>query len=101
MNKLYILIIILVLSLQPADAATTYWDNLVGDTITLGGKKLCSWCVEQGLKSTIEIRPGFCTAVFCGNGYYDEDGNYVSPSRCNTCTTHYECSQGHNWTEGY
>ena len=41
---------------------------------------------------------GSCTAMYCGDDYYDKDGNYVRVSDCNTCTYGYECSDGHSGT---
>ncbi len=99
MNKLYILAIILLSSFQLASAAITSFEFSDGNTLTLGGRKLCSWCEGQGLKSTIDIEGTTSTSAFCGYGYYNEEGYYVAPSNCNTNRTSYRCSQGHSWTE--
>ena len=60
---------------------------------------ICPECKELGLKSTVTQLYGTTTLLNCGNGYWDEDGNYHAPEPCNTTTIHYECSQGHSWTE--
>ncbi len=36
----------------------------------------------------------FCTAMYCGNGYYNEEGKYINPELCNTCKYIYTCSDG-------
>jgi hypothetical protein len=55
----------------------------------------CTQCVESN--QTSRVTPGGCsmTAKNCPR-YYDEEGNYVS-HRCNTCSCHYACSNGHHW----
>ena len=60
----------------------------------------CSKCLEEGKKSTVTC-DGFasCTLAYCGGGHYDEEGNYHSPSDCNTCSRGCRCSNGHEWSE--
>lgn len=37
---------------------------------------------------------GTCTAMNCPSGYYDENGDWVPPKACNTCTFLYQCEDG-------
>lgn len=62
---------------------------------TFDGK--CPICKLEGKKSIVE--PGMCsmTLMFCGNGYYDEDGNFHAPNDCNKTTCSYSCSNGHKF----
>ncbi len=56
----------------------------------------CSICKMLGIRSTVTMNVfGSCTAMFCGSGHYDEDGNFVPPKPCNTCTRNGRCSNGH------
>ncbi len=56
----------------------------------------CSICEKAGVKSTVTM-DGYssCTAMYCGSGFYDEDGKFQAPKACNTCTTVGHCSRGH------
>lgn len=57
----------------------------------------CSVCQKAGLKSTVVMDGGgSCTAMYCGSGYYDEDGKFHAPKDCNTCTYRGKCSRGHS-----
>jgi hypothetical protein len=57
---------------------------------------ICSICKKKGLKSTVTMDGMMSsTAVFCGNGHYDEDGVFVYPKPCNTVTQYGRCSRGH------
>ena len=56
----------------------------------------CPRCKEQGLKSTVQVGSSTSTAVYYPT-YYDEDGKLCS-SGTNKLTTHYHCSNGHNFT---
>lgn len=62
-------------------------------------KKFCPVCLATGQKSTISIGACMTTAMWCGNGYYDEDGNFHAPKECNKSTCDYTCSNGHSWAE--
>ena len=62
-------------------------------------KKFCPECVKQGLKSTISIGMCMSTAMWCGNGHYDENGNFHPPNECNYTSCEYKCSNGHSWAE--
>ena len=56
----------------------------------------CSVCEKWGVKSTVEMQMfGTATAMFCGNGHYDEGGTFVPPKNCNTLTRYGRCSRGH------
>jgi len=56
----------------------------------------CTACMRYGVKSTVWATSGtLCTLMGCSPGYYDENGKWVPPDRCNTCTTSYRCSRGH------
>jgi hypothetical protein len=56
----------------------------------------CSICAKEGKKSKVYMDGfGSCTPVGCGPGYYDEDGKWVPPPPCNTCTYEGHCSRGH------
>lgn len=59
---------------------------------------ICPICKSEG--KTSKVYPGPCstTAMFCGNGYYDELGKYHFPEPCNTTTCEYLCSNGHHFT---
>jgi hypothetical protein len=60
----------------------------------------CSVCKWLGLRSTVLMSAGMaCTAMFCGSGYYDEDGRFHAPQPCNTCTRMGSCSRGHQIAE--
>ena len=59
----------------------------------------CPTCVKEGLRSTVTGGGyGMCTAVYCGSGHYDEDGYFHFPPNCNTCTTSFVCSEGHEFS---
>jgi len=80
---------------------------LVGWTVTneihpIGiepGKKFCPVCQKDGLKSRVYIGGCTITALWCGNGHYDEDGDYQPPEPCNKSACDYSCSNGHSWSE--
>lgn len=57
----------------------------------------CSQCKREGLKSIVYVGMTTCTLIGF-TPYYDEDGvyHYEDP---NTCTTEYQCSNGHSWEE--
>ena len=56
----------------------------------------CSVCMKLKLKSTVRCNGvSSCTVMYCGSGYFDENGDFNPPEPCNTCTTYCECSQGH------
>ena len=67
--------------------------------ITSHGKKFCPECQKLGLKSSITITSITSTSAWCGDGGWDENGNYVSPPDCNKTTIYYQCSNGHTWCE--
>lgn len=56
---------------------------------------ICPICQREGKRSKIHIGGSFCTLAHCGSGYYDENGDYHAPKRCNSCSTSYTCSNGH------
>jgi hypothetical protein len=60
----------------------------------------CPHCRALGLKSIVHIGACFSTLLFCGNGHYDEDGNYHSPDDCNSTSCEYTCSNGHKFYGG-
>ena len=35
-----------------------------------------------------------CTFLHCGDGYWNEFGEWISPPACNTCTQCYKCDDG-------
>ncbi len=57
----------------------------------------CKTCVEQGLKSTVEVVSSVST-LMCEHQYYDEDGRYHLHDP-NTTNTLYRCSNGHSTGE--
>jgi len=57
----------------------------------------CPTCVEKEKRSKVFIGLSTTTLVMPVQ-YYDEDGNYQSANP-NTTTTHYTCSNGHDWIE--
>lgn len=68
-------------------------------TLLNADRVLCPVCVEQGIKSIVHIGMSYCTAAFCGNGHYDEEGRFVAPQECNKCTVEYKCSNGHSFAK--
>lgn len=57
----------------------------------------CPACEREDLRSC--VYPGMSTSTLMYFApYYDEDGNYHMHDS-NTHTTHYSCSNGHNWSE--
>ena len=60
----------------------------------------CPHCRALGLKSIVHIGSCMSTALFCGNGHYDEDGNYHPPENCNSTSCSYICSNGHKFYGG-
>jgi hypothetical protein len=60
----------------------------------------CSICVKEGRKSTVTMDSyGSCTLLACSPGHYDEDGKWVAPPPCNTCSRSGKCSNGHSVSE--
>lgn len=57
----------------------------------------CPVCKSEKRKSTIYVGSTTTTCLFCGNGYYDTLGIYHAPLPCNTTTTKYHCSNGHEF----
>lgn len=62
-------------------------------------KKFCPICQKEGKKSTVRQTGAYSTLAYCGNGFYDEDGNFHPPRDCNQTTFSYSCSNGHTWSE--
>jgi hypothetical protein len=60
----------------------------------------CPICKAEGKLSTVSVGMCMTTAMFCGNGYYDEQGNFHAPEQCNSTTCEYTCSNGHHFSEG-
>ena len=58
---------------------------------------ICKQCQSQGLKSRVYPGPGMSTAMYCP-AFYDEDGRYHNHD-LNTHSTHFKCSNGHEWNE--
>jgi len=56
----------------------------------------CPHCIKEGLKSTVQVGMSTTTAVYYPQ-YYDEDGKLQSTGQ-NKTTTHYHCSNDHNFT---
>ena len=57
----------------------------------------CSICLSEHEKSTVTMDGyGSCTLLACAPGHYDEDGKWVPPVACNTCTYTGHCSRGHS-----
>lgn len=62
----------------------------------------CSICQKLHIKSTVVMNAyGSCTLMFCGPGYYDEEGKYVAPKPCNTCAYEGNCSNGHHIVDSF
>lgn len=59
--------------------------------------KLCEQCQKENLKSKIFIL-GSSRTLLGWAPYYDEEGNYHNKDP-NKTTTHYQCNNGHKWTE--
>ena len=56
-----------------------------GQSPAEGGK--CSACGRWHVTSTVVMAAiSNCTAMYCGSGYYDEQGAFHAPTPCNTCT---------------
>ena len=63
--------------------------------VTLDNGK-CSACGRWHVTSTVVMAAiSSCTAMYCGSGYYDEQGAFHAPTPCNTCTQYGQCSRGH------
>ena len=58
----------------------------------------CTKCAKMGWESRAYIMAEAQTLVFCPD-YYDESSNKVRNRNRNVRTTHYHCSNGHNWEE--
>ncbi len=71
------------------------------DVFSAYEKKFCLECQKAGLKSKVYLDMCSATLVHCGNGYWDEEGNFHPPEPCNTTTCSYHCSNGHSWEEKY
>ena len=79
---------------EAKDGNTCYEDS----AILIDGK--CSICVKEGQKSTVTMDSfGSCTLMACSPGHYDEDGKWVAPLPCNTCSRVGRCSRGHRVAE--
>lgn len=63
----------------------------------MSNRKFCPECIKEGKKSSINIGPRFSTSMNIIE-YYDENGYYHFENP-NIITTHFSCSNGHNWTE--
>ena len=74
-------------------------DGSIGDLTVTTNKKFCEQCKKEGKKSMIFIGGTSCTAVFCGLGYWNEEGEFQPRKDCNTCSTTLSCSNGHVWEE--
>jgi hypothetical protein len=61
---------------------------------------ICPVCKKEGQKSTVTVGTCTSTLMFCGSGYYDEQGDFVPPSDCNHTSCSYRCSRGHEFTDG-
>lgn len=57
----------------------------------------CPECQKEGKKSTVCVRFGETTLMYC-SPFYDEEGNYHYHD-INDTTTFYECSRKHAWSE--
>ena len=58
---------------------------------------ICPECKKQGLKSF--VYPGMImTTCMYYTPFYDEEGKYHHHDS-NITTTHFSCSNGHNWSE--
>ena len=57
----------------------------------------CPDCVKEGKNSIVYIGMSTTTTMNCGNGSYGENGRYIPPPPCNTTTTSYTCSNGHDF----
>lgn len=56
----------------------------------------CSICMREHRKSTVTMNPyGSSTLMYCGSGYYDEDGKFIPLPNCNTTIYTGRCSNGH------
>ena len=62
-------------------------------------RKFCPFC--KTLNQTSEVYRDSCslTSMWCGDGYWDENGAYHPPENCNKMTCHYYCNKGHEWSE--
>lgn len=58
----------------------------------------CLKCAKMGWESKVYIGASSETLAFCPD-YYNESGNKVSNRNRNVRTTHYSCSNNHNWKE--
>jgi len=56
----------------------------------------CPVCIEQGLKSLVNVGHGTTTLMHC-QPYYDENGKHHHHDR-NTSTSNFSCSNGHSFT---
>jgi hypothetical protein len=57
----------------------------------------CKECQDSGKTSRVYPGGSSVTAMHCP-AYYDENGVYHHHNM-NVMTTHYECSNGHSWSE--
>jgi len=82
------------------------WPLFAGEPCTLSPVEpwdgICPCCKAEGRTSTVRA-DGFCTttAMYCGGGYYDEQGGYHEPAPCNTTTRGYNCSNGHAFARSW
>lgn len=60
---------------------------------------ICPKCKKLGKKSTVYPGIASTTLLYC-QPFYDEEGNYHDHD-CNTTTTTYRCSNGHEWMESH
>jgi len=67
---------------------------LLADGTPFQGK--CPVCIENGETSTVTQEGSWATtAAYCGEGFYDEAGQFHHPEPCNTSSASFKCSNGH------
>ncbi len=81
------------------------WKLAFGDNVypaQTGDKHTCPICaVQKKIPWKSKVYPNGCSQTLnnCGIGFWDENGDYQVPKRCNTQTCGYSCSKGHLWFE--
>lgn len=87
------------------DESSTFTGTLYGERSEITKEEhslfleenICPICKREDKRSRVYCEGGFVTAMSCGNGYYDEEGEYYPPPRCNTFTYGCHCSNKHWW----
>ena len=101
MTALLLSLLLLIVPLFGSCCTTVKPDPGAEYLIPVAERVVCQTCEKEGRKSTVEVSSVMgCTLLYCGGGYYDEDGAYHAPKPCNSCSREYRCSNSHVWSVG-